>query len=108
MDPIVDSESTCEEILAAAKKRPADIFKIKKCMTSHPDLIHGCMYPETDVDLVIAIIMRFLHDNIFQKILFGIMPGVVEVLTFTEGSMQTNVQPKRGESLETRSPTWVC
>jgi hypothetical protein len=97
MDPILDNDDKMDEILAAAKKRPLEAQKLKKYMHSYGDLVHGSMFPETDIDIIIATLMRFLQDNIFQKILFGTVPSVVEVLNFVENSMQTNVEPKRGK-----------
>jgi hypothetical protein len=99
MDPILDDEDRINEVLAAAKKRPTDIQKLKRYMHSQGDLVYGSMFPETDIDILIAVVMRFLQDHIFQKILCGAMPEVVEVLTFAEGSMQNNVEPRRGTAL---------
>ncbi|KAL2130857.1 hypothetical protein VTI74DRAFT_5847 [Chaetomium olivicolor] len=95
MDPILDDDDRIDEILAATKKRPADLQRLRKYMHQQGDLVHGCMFPETDIDIMIALVMRFLQDNIFQKILFGALPDIIEVLSFVEASMQTNVEPRR-------------
>lgn len=95
VDPILDDPVKAEEVLANAKKRTADLRHLRTTMARHGDLVNACMFPDTDIDVIIAITMRFLQDNVFQKILFGTLPGVVEALTFVEGSMQTNVEPKR-------------
>lgn len=85
-----------EEIVTSAKKKPAEFLKLKKHIQNHADLTNGCLFPETDVDIIIAIVTRFLHDNVFQKVLFGMVPLVVEVITYVETSMLSNVEPKRG------------
>ncbi|KAH6848110.1 hypothetical protein B0I37DRAFT_376708 [Chaetomium sp. MPI-CAGE-AT-0009] len=95
MDPILDDDDKMDEVVAAAKKRPADVQRLKRYLQSQGDLVYGCMFPETDIDILIAIVMRFLQDHIFQKILYGAVPETVEVISFLEGQMQTNVEPKR-------------
>lgn len=96
MEPILDDDDRIDDVLAAAKKRPGDVQKLKRYIHGQGDLVHGCMFPETDIDIMIAVVMRFLQDHIFQKILFGAAPDAVETITFVEASMQTNVEPKRG------------
>lgn len=96
MDPILDDDDRIDDVLAAAKERPGDVQKLKRYIRSQGDLVHGCMFPETDIDIMIAVVMRFLQDHIFQKILFGAAADAVEAITFVEASMQTNVEPKRG------------
>jgi len=95
MDPVLDDDDRRDDVVAAAKKRPGDLQKLRRYLNSQADLVYGCMFPETDIDILIAVIMRWLQDNIFQKILFGAAPDAVEAITFVEGSMQTNVEPKR-------------
>jgi hypothetical protein len=86
-----------EEVMSIARKRSADLGKLKRAIHDNPDLVHGCMFPETDEDVVISIIMRYLHDKVFQRILYGSIGNYVEVLSFIENSLQTHVEPKRGE-----------
>ncbi|EAQ84165.1 hypothetical protein CHGG_10569 [Chaetomium globosum CBS 148.51] len=95
IDPILDDDNKMDDVLAAAKQRPADVQKLKRYLHSQGDLVYGCMFPETDIDILIAVVMRFLQDHIFQKILYGAVPKTVEVISFLEGQMQTNVEPKR-------------
>lgn len=104
MDPILDDNDKMDEIVSAAKKRPLETQKLKKYMHSYGDLVHGSMFPETDTDILLAIIMRFLQEHIFQKVLFGTVPSVVEVLALVESSMQTNVEPKRGNWIPRNGP----
>jgi hypothetical protein len=102
MDPILNDDEKIENVLIAAKKRSPDLHRLKRYVHSQGDLVHGCMFPETDIDILIAVVMRFLQDNIFQKILFGAVPEAVEMVSFVEGSMQSNVEPKRGTSTLSR------
>lgn len=84
------------EVIASVKKKPGEFNKLKKHIQSHADLTNGCLFPETDVDISIAIVTRFLHDHVFQKMLCGIANGIVDALSYVEVSMQSNVEPKRG------------
>ncbi|KAK3683354.1 hypothetical protein B0T22DRAFT_246192 [Podospora appendiculata] len=94
-EPIVDDPEKVNAVLALAKKRPTDIAKLRRYMDHHVELINGCMFPETDIDILIAIVMRFLQDNVFQSSLFGCLSTAVGTLDFVEQSMQKNVEPKR-------------
>lgn len=86
------------DIMGAARKRPNDALRFKKTMKSYPDLVHAAMHPEMDEDIVAAIIMRFLHDQIFQKILYGECSNYTQMISFLENNMQSVVEPKRGMS----------
>lgn len=95
-EPIVDNP---EEFVSTAKKRHNDIIKLRKYIAIHGDLVHGTLYPDTDIDVLTAIVLRYVHDSIFQMVLFGDMRGTGDVITSIEVSMQNNVEPKRGERL---------
>nr|XP_036579957.1 uncharacterized protein CTRU02_10008 [Colletotrichum truncatum]KAF6787713.1 hypothetical protein CTRU02_10008 [Colletotrichum truncatum] len=96
MAPLLDNHTKAvEETIAVARKKPTDANKLKHMIHTFPDLVHGTMYPETDEDIIISIIMRFLYDNIFQKTLYGSIAHYVEVLSFVETSLQNHVDPKR-------------
>lgn len=97
MDPFLeDPEAGLNEIVTAARKRQMDAMLFKKAIKNNPDLIHATTYPETDEDVVVGVILRFLHDNIFQKIMYGSIQKYTEVISFVENFMQTAVEPKRG------------
>lgn len=104
-EPIIDNPAMCEKFVSAAKKHPNDISKLRKFILSHGDLVHGCFFPDTDIDILTAIVLRFVYDNIFQKVLFGELRNSGEVVTSIEAAMQTSVEPKRGES---SSPLLSC
>lgn len=103
LDPILDDDDKTDEALMLAIKKAPEVERLRKYMHSQGDLVNACMYPDTDIDILIALVMRFLQDNIFQKTLIGAVPSAVEVLSYVEGSMQTNVEPKRGQSFARRS-----
>ncbi|KAF4461316.1 hypothetical protein FALBO_11891 [Fusarium albosuccineum] len=96
MDPwLEDHDEGVEAMLAAARKRVTEANKFKRVLHQYPDLVHGSGFPETDEDIVTSIIMRFLHDNIFQTVLYGAIHNYVEVVSFIENNMQASVEPKR-------------
>ncbi|OHF00672.1 hypothetical protein CORC01_03989 [Colletotrichum orchidophilum] len=96
MDPFLDDhEKGVEDIMMTARRKPTDALKLKRIIHLYPDLVHGAVFPETDEDIAVAIIMRFLNDNIFQKILYGAITNYVEVLSFVEIALQNHVDPKR-------------
>ncbi|KAK3320534.1 hypothetical protein B0T19DRAFT_242606 [Cercophora scortea] len=94
-DPIVEDPEKINAVVALARKRPADVAKLRRYLDHHIELINGCIFPETDIDILIAIVMRFLQDNVFQPQLFGCMSTAVQALGFIEHSMQNYVEPKR-------------
>jgi hypothetical protein len=92
-----DLENTSEEVLSMARKRQGEWTKFKKTLHQYPDLLTGSRYPETDEDICVSMILRFLNEHIFQKICYGMITGYIEVLTFAEQHMQMTVEPKRGK-----------
>lgn len=98
MAPLLDNHAKgVDELLTNSRKRPTEAHKLKHAIQTHADLVHGTMFPETDEDVIISIIMRFLNDSIFQKILYGSCASFVESLSFIEMALQNTVEPKRGE-----------
>jgi hypothetical protein len=103
MGPFLDDHAEgIEELTAMARKRPTEAAKLKRFIHDNADLVHATDFPEMDEDIVIALILRFIHDKIFQRILYGSIPHYVEVLTFVENSLQTHVDPKRGKLIISR------
>ncbi|KAF4776503.1 hypothetical protein HER10_EVM0006644 [Colletotrichum scovillei] len=96
MDPYLDDhEKGVEDLMTAARRRPSDALKLKQVIHQYPDLVHGAVFPETDEDIIIATIMRFINENIFQNIMYGSIANYVEVLSFVETALQNHVDPKR-------------
>ncbi|KAM0343651.1 hypothetical protein ACHAPU_008403 [Fusarium lateritium] len=96
MDPwLEDYKDGVEALLSNAKKRAVDANRFKKILHQYPDLLNGSTFPETDEDIITSVIMRFLHDNIFQSVLYGVIPRYVDVISFIETQMQASVEPKR-------------
>lgn len=94
-----DHEKGVEDLMTAARRRPSDALKLKQAIHQYPDLVHGAVFPETDEDIIIATIMRFINENIFQNIMYGSIANYVEVLSFVETALQNHVDPKRGTSI---------
>ncbi|KAH7192057.1 uncharacterized protein B0J16DRAFT_410805 [Fusarium flagelliforme] len=90
-----DHQEGIDGLLGNAKKRPVDARRFKQILYQYPDLIHGSSFPETDEDIITSVIMRYLHDNIFQTVLYGTIGRYVEVISFIENEMQMSVEPKR-------------
>ena len=104
MDPLLeDPEKGFETVLSSAKKRPLDISRFKKALQPHPDLVSACTFPETEEDIIVAIIMRFIHDEIFQKVAYGTITQCTGLISFIENLMQSEVKPKRGTFMSTHS-----
>ncbi|KAH6606693.1 hypothetical protein Trco_005846 [Trichoderma cornu-damae] len=96
MDPWLDDyEAGVEALATSARKQSGEAAKFKRTLHKYPDLVHGCMFPETDEDIVVAIILRFLNDHIFQKVLYGSVQNYIEMVSFLETQMQSAVEPKR-------------
>ncbi|KAK7425240.1 hypothetical protein QQZ08_008260 [Neonectria magnoliae] len=96
MDPWLDDHTDgVEGVLNIARKRTSDANKFKRTLHQYPDLVHASSFPETDEDIIASIILRYLHDNIFQAILYSDIPKYTEVVSFIENSMQMSVEPKR-------------
>lgn len=55
------------------------------------------MFPDTNQDVIVGVIMRFLYHEIFTKVLYDTFEDVVKVLQTLEESMGAHVQPQRGK-----------
>jgi predicted nuclease with TOPRIM domain len=96
MDPWLDDHREgVDALLSNAKRRAVDATRFKHLLYQYPDLIHGASFPETDEDIITSVIMRYLHDHIFQTVLYGMIARYVEVISFIEKEMQMSVEPKR-------------
>ncbi|RGP62003.1 hypothetical protein FLONG3_10373 [Fusarium longipes] len=96
MDPWLDEDQEgFDALINNARKRAVDATRFKNVMYQYPDLIHGASFPETDEDIITSVIMRYLHDHIFQTVLYGTITRYVEVISFIEKEMQMSVEPKR-------------
>ncbi|KAH9992870.1 hypothetical protein F4779DRAFT_637505 [Xylariaceae sp. FL0662B] len=83
---------------SAVIKTANDVHKIRPLrtmMTDHPDLIVASCYSGTDTDVVIALIMRWLHAEIFSTDLYGVLPNAVGVLTGVQRNLEAYAHPPR-------------
>lgn len=97
MDPwLEDHKEGVDALMSLSRKRTPEANKFKRVLHQYPDLVHASLFPETDEDILASIILRYLHDNIFQAVLYGSIHNYVEVVSFIENNMQVSVEPKRG------------
>ncbi|KAF4339986.1 hypothetical protein FBEOM_6070 [Fusarium beomiforme] len=95
MSQWMDGGDDVDAFLNHAKKCKADVSSFKSVLDQYPDLIHGFNFPETDEDIITSVIMRYLHDKIFQSVLYGFAPRSVQTITSIENLMHVSVKPKR-------------
>ncbi|RSL97623.1 hypothetical protein CDV31_012949 [Fusarium ambrosium] len=96
MDPwLEDHKEGVDTLMSQSRKRAPEANKFKRVLHQYPDLVHASLFPETDEDILASMILRYLHDNIFQAVLYGAIHNYVEVVSFIENVMQMSVEPKR-------------
>lgn len=93
--PVADDDDKRKKFDGIARRKPSVISLLRGYLLRHGDLVHGTMFPDTDVDVVIAIVMRFLQDNIFERGCVNEPAG--QVISAIEVALQNCVEPKRGE-----------
>ncbi|KAK1772787.1 hypothetical protein QBC33DRAFT_608211 [Phialemonium atrogriseum] len=93
--PVADDDDKRKNFDGIARRKPSDISLLRGYLLRHGDLVHGIMFPDTDVDVVIAIVMRFLQDNIFERGCINEPAG--QVISAIEVAMQNCVEPKRDQ-----------
>lgn len=100
-----DYEAGVDGIMTSVRKQPTEAVRFRRVLQKNPDLVHGSLFPETDEDILAAIILRFLNDNIFQTALYGADLRCTEMINSMEQLMRTAVTPKRGQfSTENLAP----
>ncbi|KAL8377884.1 hypothetical protein RB595_008527 [Gaeumannomyces hyphopodioides] len=95
--PTLDSDVLHKEVLQRARKHPATWSSILKHMYQQPDLAQAAWYPDTDLDVLIAIVMRHLNEHVFQTTLYGARPAYVAAVAAIENSMAAHVEPRRDQ-----------
>jgi len=98
MDPIIEDSQKTNQVLGSTKKRSSEWATFFKYMSTHPSLVNGCDYTETDVDVYIGLVMRFLSERVFQTTLCGTMALAVDTLNFVARTMESEVEPQRGKN----------
>ena len=78
---------------------PLDLFVLED-----PELSIAASYPDTDEEVITAIIMRFLMEKIFKTTLYGIMEDTVSILDMADHVLKEKVEPKRGALTESQMP----
>ncbi|KAI0125115.1 hypothetical protein BJ170DRAFT_488820 [Xylariales sp. AK1849] len=95
LTPVFDDDDCCSEVLVNIHKNILRSAGIRSMMNSQPDLLRASHFPDTDQDVVVGMIMRFLHHEVFSKVLYDTCPNHIDILQQIEDSMRTNVQPRR-------------
>ena len=86
-------------MLDNVRRHPSKSLPLRKALQRNADLCLACSYPDTDLDVLIAVVMRYLHEKVFSQVLYGAVPGFVDFVSTIEAAMQQSVQPARGELL---------
>ncbi|KAK0634380.1 hypothetical protein B0T17DRAFT_482205 [Bombardia bombarda] len=94
-DPIIENPNKGDHFASFAARRADPFDRLKSYITKDADILRGCLFLETDVDILIAVVMRFLNEQIFETVLFGAVSNTVAALNYVEMTMQTRVEPKR-------------
>lgn len=95
--PTLDSDALHKEVLQRARKHPTTWAGILKHMYQQPDLAQAAEYPDTDLDVLTAIVMRHLNEHVFQTTLYGARPAHVAAVAAIENAMATHVEPRRDQ-----------
>lgn len=95
--PTLDSEELQKELLARARKHPSTWSAILKHLYQQPDLAQAACYPGTDLDVLIATVMRHLDEHVFQTTLYGVRPAHVAAVAAIENAMAAHVEPRRDQ-----------
>ena len=78
-------------------QRPEVLKRFQAAFRHQLDLVNASYYPETDEDILSALILRYLWDNVIETNLYGCIPNYINHLEVIESSLMTTVEPKRGE-----------
>ncbi|KAL8287972.1 hypothetical protein RB597_000185 [Gaeumannomyces tritici] len=97
VEPTLDSDALRKETLMRARKHPTTWSGILKHMYQQPDLAQAACYPDTDLDVLIAMVMRHLNERVFQTTLYGVRPAHVAAVAAIENAMATHVEPRRDQ-----------
>jgi len=93
-EPIVDDPEAVDDLVAEAKRRPSENQRLRKYLQHANDLIRGSAMSDTDIDVIIGLIWRFLFTHIFSSVLFGSASPIAELVCLIEESM-CNLEPAR-------------
>ncbi|KAF4424472.1 hypothetical protein FACUT_10326 [Fusarium acutatum] len=96
MNPwLEDCDDDARAFLTHAKRRIVDADRFKRILRKYPDLMNGLDFPEADEDIIISVILRYLHVRAFQSLLYDAIPRSVQTISFIENHMRASVEPKR-------------
>ena len=96
-EPIIEDQAKCEQLVAAAREHRDEFLLLEKYVASCPDLMRGSMYPDTDIDILTAVVMRYVYNNVFRHDVFGSSSELGKAVHFIATAMRDSAEPKRGE-----------
>ncbi|KAM0807655.1 hypothetical protein AB5N19_07995 [Seiridium cardinale] len=99
LTPVFDDEDTSDEILQKVRNNTLKAAGLRKMMKGQPDLIYATRFSDTDQDVIVGIIMRFLHHEVFSKVLYEAVEDIIKTIQTLEDSLRIHVQPQRGKPL---------
>lgn len=91
LNPILDNPTQFQNIYKAVQQKP-DIFKRFGNLLTAAN-ITALDYENTDTFIVVAVIMRFLQQNIWEANLYGFEDDVIALLNGIEKSMAIKANP---------------
>lgn len=92
-----DQEIGVRKILKMAERRPGDVKSFQAAIGKQTDLVNASGYVETDEDILVALILRHLWDNVIESNLYGCILNYTKTIRLIEDSLTTAVEPNRGE-----------
>ncbi|KAK6066751.1 hypothetical protein SCUP234_11930 [Seiridium cupressi] len=95
LTPVFDDEDTSDEILQKVRNNTLKAAGLRKMMKGQPDLIYATRFSDTDQDVIVGMMMRFLHHEVFSKVLYEAVGDIIKTIQTLEDSMRTHVQPQR-------------
>ncbi|KAH8677907.1 hypothetical protein BX600DRAFT_431217 [Xylariales sp. PMI_506] len=95
LTPVFDDAERSAEVIHRLERNILRSSHIKKMMAQEPDLARCSVFPDTNQDVAVAMIMRFLYREVLSTVLCNTEPAVLDVLKKIEDAMRKNVQPQR-------------
>lgn len=101
MQPILDNPEKLYAVITATKKDWSALRDFRRSMHDQEDLIHACNLPDTDVDILVAIVVRYVHMFVLREPLLGEYKSELRLLDEVERAMNTDGPHKRGKIFQT-------
>ncbi|KAK5658680.1 hypothetical protein OQA88_2076 [Cercophora sp. LCS_1] len=90
VQPTLDDAKRMDAVLSNGKKDPAAVREFRQAVSQHADLMSASKLPDTDVDIIMALTSRYVHDCILQQPLLGEFRSELRIIEALVDSMNTN------------------